>query len=67
MIQERMLELITMLLIENRCIIDDNGMFIEFIEKNHNVKAFNNRYKGLLDEFLKPYALNKTEKSEEHD
>ena len=67
MIKERMLEFITMLLIENRCIIDNNDMFIDFVEKNHDIKAFNSRYKELLDEFLKPYALNKTEKSEEHD
>ena len=64
MIPEKMLEFIVMLLIENRCIIDDNGIFIDFVEKNHNIEAFNNRYKELLDEFLKPYALNKTEKSD---
>lgn len=64
MIAERMQEFIIMLLIENRCEFKDGGVFYEHISENYDREAFNKRYLELLDEFLKPYALNKTEKSD---
>ena len=62
------LELQTMLLIENRSYIsNDGGSFYDFIKGHYNLEKFNERYMELLDKFMKPYALNNTEKSEEHD
>ena len=60
-----MQEFIIMLLLERLSF--KNEVFCKYLTKNFNTEAFNNRYKELLDNFLKPYALNKTEKSEEHD
>lgn len=57
-----MSEFITMLLIENKTISDKE--FYSYMKENYNIKKFNNRYKELLDDFLKEYARNKTEKSE---
>ena len=62
MIYERMSEFIIMLLLERLSI--DNRDFEDYFKSNYNLNKFNNRYKNLLDEFLNPYALNKTEKSE---
>ena len=62
--ESEMLEFVTMLLIENKC--NEEDKFYGYIEKNTNVKVFNERYKQLLDRFLNKYALNKTEKSEEN-
>ena len=55
-------EFIIMLLIENRSYISDNG-FNNFMEKHYDLEMFNERYRELLDKFMKPYALNNTEKS----
>ena len=58
-------EFIIMLLIENRSYCsDDKITFYEHLKKHYDIDKFNERYMELLDEFMKPYALNKTEKSE---
>ena len=58
-------EFIIMLLIENRSFLtDDNGIFFNYLKERYDLDKFNKRYLELLDEFLKPYALNNTEKSE---
>jgi len=58
-------EFIIMLLIENRSFLaDDNGNFFNYLKERYDLEKFNKRYLELLDEFLKPYALNNTEKSE---
>lgn len=62
MIPERLQEFITMLLIENNCFNDLN--FNDYLKNNYNLNKFNKRYIELLDDFLKDYALNKTEKSD---
>ena len=65
MIVEKMLELI--LLQEVFYSYNNNIEYNEFLRKNYNIEKINNRYLELGKEFLNPYALNKTEKSEEHD
>ena len=62
MISERMSEFVIMLLLERLAI--DNRDFEDFFKNNYNLNRFNERYRILLDEFLTPYALNKTEKSD---
>jgi len=58
-------EFIIMLLIENRSFLsDDNGNFFNYLKERYDLEKFNKRYLELLDKFLKPYALNNTEKSE---
>ncbi len=58
-------EFIIMLLIENRSFLaDDDGNFFNYLKERYDLEKFNKRYLELLDEFLKPYALNNTEKSE---
>ena len=58
-------EFIIMLLIENRSYYsDDERTFYNFLKDNYDLNKFNERYMELLDEFMKPYALNNTEKSE---
>lgn len=60
-------EFIIMLLIENRSYCsNDNGAFYEYLKEHYDLSKFNERYRELLDNFMKPYALNKTEKSEEN-
>ena len=34
------------------------------LKKHYDIDKFNKRYMELLDDFMKPYALNNTEKSE---
>ena len=61
-------EFIIMLLIENRSLLpNDDEIFFNYLKEHYDLDKFNERYMELLDEFMKPYALNKTEKSEEHD
>lgn len=55
-------EFIIMLLIERLSYKDDN--FNDYFHNNYDVNKFNDRYRELLDKFLDPYALNKTEKSD---
>ena len=62
MIHEKMSEFVIMLLLERLSI--DNRDFEDYFKSTFNLDKFNNRYAILLDEFLNPYALNKTEKSE---
>lgn len=57
-------EFIVLLLLENNCF--NNLQFSDYISKYYDSKKINKRYKELLDDFLNEYALNKTEKSEEH-
>ena len=58
-------EFIIMLLLENLSYRDKD--FLNYMYNKYEAKVFNDRYKELLDKFLEPYALNKTEKSEEND
>ena len=61
-------EFIIMLLIENRSYCSkDRGVFYDYLKEHYDLNKFNERYMELLDDFMKSYALNKTEKSEEHD
>ena len=56
-----------MLLIENRSYCSkDGGVFYDFLKEHYDLDKFNERYMELLDDFMKSYALNNTEKSEEH-
>ena len=57
-------EFIIMLLLENLAHRDKD--FLNYMYDRYEAKTFNDRYKELLDKFLEPYALNKTEKSEEN-
>ena len=57
-------EFIIMLLIENRSYSHDKEAFYNYLKENYDLDKFNERYMKLLDDFMKPYALNKTEKSE---
>ena len=57
-------EFIIMLLLENLAHRDKD--FLNYMYDRYEAKVFNDRYKELLDKFLEPYALNKTEKSEEN-
>ena len=65
MIVEKMLELI--LLQEIFYSFNNDMEYNEFLSKNYDIEKINNRYLELGKEFLNEYALNKTEKSEEHD
>ena len=57
-------EFIIMLLIENRSYCSkDGGVFYDYLKEHYDLNKFNERYMELLDDFMKPYALNKTEKS----
>ena len=58
-------EFTIMLLLEN--LARKNKDFLNYLYDKYDAKVFNNRYRELLDKFLEPYALNKTEKSEEND
>ena len=55
-------EFIILLLLENNCF--NNTRFSHYVEDKYDTKEINKRYKELLDEFLKPYALDTTEKSD---
>ena len=57
---ERMLELI--LLQEVFYSFNNDIEYNEFLSNNYNIKKINKRYLELGKEFLKPYALDKTEK-----
>lgn len=41
--------------------------YADFLDKKYDVQKIGDRFLELGKEFLNPYALNKTEKSEEHD
>jgi hypothetical protein len=57
-------EFIIMLLIENRSFQQDEKRFYDYLKKHYDLNKFNERYMELLDDFMKSYALNKTEKSD---
>jgi hypothetical protein len=58
-------EFIIMLLIENRSYCSkDGGVFYDYLKEHYDLNKFNERYMELLDDFMKSYALNKTEKSD---
>jgi hypothetical protein len=59
-------EFIIMLLIENRSFQQDEKRFYDYLKEHYDLNKFNERYMELLDDFMKSYALNKTEKSEEN-
>ena len=59
---EEMLEL--MLLQEIFWSYNTDVEYNEFLSKNYNIEKINDRYLELGREFLKTYALNKTEKSD---
>lgn len=62
MILERQLELLILKnILED---YDEHSKYKEYIDKNYNISKMNNRYLELGREFLKDYALNKTEKSD---
>lgn len=61
---DEILEFISMLLIENRCLHNEGANFHSYISKKCDIQTFNARYKELLDKFLINYALNTTEKSD---
>ena len=58
-------ELIILLLLETK--FHDREEYHEMFKKEYNCDKINDRFNELLDKFLNEYALNNTEKSEEHD
>ena len=65
MIVEKLLELIVL-----KDLLRDytkDKVYADFLDKEYNVQKMQNRFLELGKEFLNEYALNKTEKSEEHD
>lgn len=65
MIVERLLELIVL-----KDLLRDytkDKEYADFLNKEYNVQKIEDRFLELGKEFLNDYALNKTEKSEEHD
>jgi len=65
MIVEKLLELIVL-----KDLLRDytkDKEYADFLDKEYNVQKMENRFLELGKEFLNEYALNKTEKSEEHD
>ena len=65
MIVEKLLELIVLKDLLRDYIKDKE--YADFLDKEYNVQKMQNRFLELGEEFLNEYALNKTEKSEEHD
>ena len=55
-------EFIILLLLENSAY--NNIQFSDYLKDKYDISKFNKRYMELLDNFLKEYALNKTEKSD---
>ena len=58
-------ELIILLLLETK--FHDIEEYHELLKREYDCNKMNNRFNKLLDKFLNKYALNNTEKSEEHD
>lgn len=59
---EEYLEFLTMLLVENKCLKQEE--FLYYVDKKCNINKFNNRYGDLLDKFLNQYVVTKAEKSD---
>ena len=55
-------EFIILLLLENSAY--NNIQFSDYLKDRYDLSKLYKRYKELLDNFLKEYALNKTEKSD---
>ena len=62
MIPERMQELLILMIIENNAKI--NSELNDCLNEYYDIDKINRRYSFLLMEFLTPYALDKTEKSD---
>lgn len=62
MISERMLELI--LWQEILYTFNNDIEYNDFLTKYYDIEKINERYLELVKEFLKPYAIDNTEKSE---
>ena len=65
MITEKLLELIVL-----KDLLRDYAKdkeYANFLDEEYDVQKMENRFLELGKEFLNEYALNKTEKSEEHD
>lgn len=62
MIPEKMLELLILMNIEQNT--QFNKELNQWIIENYDDNQINQRYFTLIKEFLNPYALNKTEKSD---
>lgn len=62
MMPGRIQEFIVLLLIENKC--EKDNEFNIYLKEYYDTDKINTRYMELLDDFLKEYALNKTEKSD---
>lgn len=58
---ERKLEFLLMLLLERKSYEEE--LFNDFLHKKYDLKAFNDRYMELLDEYLNKYAIDTIEKS----
>ena len=65
MIPEKMLELLILYRICDDYWKDDS--YATYLDKHYDMQKLGDRYDKLGKEFLNDYALNKTEKSEEHD
>jgi hypothetical protein len=62
MITEKMLEILILSKVLKD--YDEKEEYRYFIDDNYSIKKINNRFLELGKEFLQPYALNKTEKSD---
>ena len=62
MIPEKMLELLILSLISTD--YHESTIYAAYLDENYNVDKLLNRYNELGKEFLTPYALTKTEKSD---
>lgn len=59
---EEYLEFLTMLLVENKCLKQEE--FLDYVGKKCSINKFNDRYDDLLDKFLNQYVVTKAEKSD---
>ena len=62
MIQENMLELLTLMRLED--LSNNNPHFDNWVEDIYDIEKINKRYLTLMKEFLTPYAKSNAEKSD---
>lgn len=62
MIPEKMQELLILMMIENNTRV--NSELNKYLNSNYDIDKVNERYFSLIKEFLTPYALTNTEKSD---
>ena len=62
MIPEKMQELLILMMIENNTRV--NSELNKYLNSNYDIDKINERYFSLMKEFLTPYALTNTEKSD---